>query len=197
VNLGLRGRIFFGPEALRRGAFGIAWAPRPGRLPAMGEDPNPVHARLVAHLAAAGVGYRQLHHEPTPTSADAARARGEPIGCGAKALLLKTDDRFRLFVLPADRRLDSARVKRQLGLGRLRFASPEELLALTGLVPGSVPPFGEPILPFELLADAAIGTVYPHVAFNAGSLTDSIIMAAADWERVARPVRMALGAAEP
>jgi len=87
-------------------------------------------------------------------------------------------------------------VKRQLGLARLRFASPEELLALTGLVPGSVPPFGEPILPFELLGDAAIGTVYPHVAFNAGSLTDSIIMAAVDWERVARPVRMALSAVE-
>jgi len=157
-------------------------------------DPSSVHERLVQLLAAAGVSFRQVHHEPTPTSAEAARARGEPIGCGAKALLLKTDDRFRLFVLPADRKLDSARVKRQLGLGRLRFASPEELLALTGLVPGSVPPFGEPILPFELLADTAIGSVYPHVAFNAGSLTDSIIMAAADWERVAHPVRMILSA---
>lgn len=155
-----------------------------------------MHERLVRHLAAAGVSFRQLHHEPTPTSADAARARGEPIGCGAKALLLKTDERFRLFVLPADRRLDSARVKKQLGLDRLRFASREELMALTGLVPGSVPPFGEPILPFELLADVGIGAVYPHVAFNAGRLTDSIIMAAADWERLAQPVRMPIAEGE-
>ncbi len=156
-----------------------------------------VHARLVRYLAEAGVGFRQLRHEPTPTSADAARVRGEPIGCGAKALLLKTDDDFRLFVLPADRRLDSARVKRQLGLDRLRFASQEELMALTGLMPGSVPPFGEPILPFELLADVGIGAVYPHVAFNAGSLTDSIIMAATDWERLARPAaRLEIAAAE-
>jgi Ala-tRNA(Pro) deacylase len=162
----------------------------------MPEETSPVHERLVRHLTAAGVSFRQLHHEPTPTSADAARARGEPIGCGAKALLLKTDEKFRLFVLPADRKLDSAGVKRQLRLNRLRFASPPELLALTGLVPGSVPPFGEPILPFELLADVAIGTVYPHVAFNAGSLTDSIIMVAADWERVAKPVRMPLTASE-
>ena len=159
-------------------------------------DISSVHERLVQLLAAAGVSFRQVHHEPTPTSADAARARGEPIGCGAKALLLKTDDRFRLFVLPADRKLDSALVKRQLGLGRLRFASPAELLELTGLVPGSVPPFGEPILPFELLADVAIGTVYPHVAFNAGSLTDSIIMSAADWDRVAKPVRIPLTGAD-
>ena len=108
----------------------------------------PVHDRIVSFLTEAGVSFRQLHHEPTPTSADAARVRGEPIGSGAKALLLKADDTFRLFVLPGDRRLDSASVKRQLGLVRLRFASKEELLAQTGLVPGAVPPFGQPILPF-------------------------------------------------
>ncbi len=159
-------------------------------------DGSSVHERLVQLLMGAGVNFRQIHHEPTPTSADAARARGEPIGCGAKALLLKTDDKFRLFVLPADRKLDSALVKRQLRVDRLRFASKEELLALTGLVPGSVPPFGEPLLPFELLADGAIGTVYPHVAFNAGSLTDSIVMSAADWDRVARPVRLRIAEEE-
>ena len=104
----------------------------------------------------------------------------------------QTGEQFRLFVLPADRKLDSALVKKQLGVTRLRFASPEELLALTGLVPGSVPPFGEPILPFELIADVAIGARYPHVAFNAGSLTDSIIMSAADWDHVAQPHRLAL-----
>ena len=149
-----------------------------------------VHDRLVLYLKAAGVSFRQLHHEPTPTSADAARVRGEPIGSGAKALLLKTDDRYQLFVLPGDRRLDSASVKKQLGVGRLRFASREELFALTGLVSGAVPPFGQPILPFELTADVTIGQLHPTVAFNAGSLTDSIIMSAADWDRVAKPARL-------
>ena len=152
--------------------------------------------RLVLHLTEAGVCFRQLHHEPTPTSADAARVRGEPIGSGAKALLLKADDQFRLFVLPGDRRLDSASVKKQLGVGRLRFASREELLVLTGLVPGSVPPFGKPVLPYEMVADVSIGQVYPTVAFNAGSLTDSIIMSAADWERVAKPTRLPIVEAE-
>jgi Ala-tRNA(Pro) deacylase len=151
-----------------------------------------VHDRIVRFLTEAGVPFRQLHHEPTPTSADAARVRGEPIGSGAKALLLKADDRFRLFVLPGDRRLDSASVKRQLGLDRLRFASREELMAQTGLIPGAVPPFGQPVLPFELTADVSIGRDYPTVAFNAGSVTDSIIMAAADWDRVAKPSRLAI-----
>src|SRR5208283_485505 len=133
-----------------------------------------VHERLVRYLTEAGVSFRQLHHEPTPTSADAARVRGEPIGSGAKALLLKADDQFRVFVLPGDRRLDSASVKRQLGVDRLRFASKEELLAQTGLVPGAMPPFGQPVLPFELVAEETIGQIYPTVAFNAGSVIDSI-----------------------
>jgi Ala-tRNA(Pro) deacylase len=154
------------------------------------DAPPSVHERIVRLLTEAGVAFRQLHHEPTPTSADAARVRGEPIATGAKALLLKADGRFHLFVLPGDRRLDSASIKRQMGLERLRFASREELLAQTGLQPGAVPPFGRPVLPFELTADVTVGRDHPTVAFNAGSVTDSIIMSAADWERVARPARL-------
>ena len=105
----------------------------------------PVHERIVRLLTEAGVSFRQLHHEPTPTSADAARVRGEPIGSGAKALLLKADDQFRLFVLPGDRRLDSASVKRQLGLDRLRFASKEELSRPDGPRPRApCPPSASP-----------------------------------------------------
>jgi Ala-tRNA(Pro) deacylase len=144
-------------------------------------------------LTDAGVPFRELTHPPTPTSEDSARERGEPLGVGAKALLLRTDDTFRLFVLPADRKLDSAAVKRHLGVKKLRFAAAEELLEQTGLVPGSVPPFGQPILPFELFADEAIGVRFDRVAFNAGALTVSVIMAAADWLTVARPQRFAFG----
>ncbi len=142
-------------------------------------------------LHEAGIQFREIEHPPTRTSEESAQARGEELGVGAKALLLRTDGTFRLFVLPADRRLDSAEVKREFGVKQIRFATPEELLAETGLVPGSVPPFGKPILPFELFADTSIGIRYDRVAFNAGSLTWSIIMSAADWEKLARPKRFA------
>jgi len=52
---------------------------------------------------------------------------------------------------------------------KIRFASTEELLQLTGLVPGSIPPFGYPLLPFELFVDASI-LANEKIAFNAGSL---------------------------
>ncbi len=89
--------------------------------------------RIRARLAEAGVSYREIEHAPTRTSEESARARGEPLSAGAKALLLRVGDTFRLFVLPAHRKLDSAAVKRYFGTKSLRFATSEELLALTGL----------------------------------------------------------------
>lgn len=154
-----------------------------------------VYDRLVRTLQAAGVSFREIQHEPTLTSADSARARGEPLGVGAKALLLKCDGAFRLVVLPADRKLGSKLVKQALGVKDVRFATREELLELTGLVPGSVPPFGEPLLPFSLYADHEVGVRFPRVAFNAGDLCRSVIMSADDWARVAQPQRIAC--AEP
>ncbi|HUG91123.1 MAG TPA: YbaK/EbsC family protein [Planctomycetaceae bacterium] len=140
-------------------------------------------------LAAHGASFREVHHEPTRTSEDSARARGEDLRTGGKALLMKGDGEYRLFVLPADRKVDSSAIRRELGLRKLRFATPAELAELTGLVPGSVPPFGRPVLPFELFVDSGIPG-NERIAFNAGSLTDSIILATADYLRVARPVRI-------
>lgn len=140
-------------------------------------------------LQAAEIEFKEVEHAPTHTSEESAQARGEPLGVGAKALVLRTNDTFRLFVLPADRKLDWAAVKRKFEVKKVRFATPEELLELTGLVPGSVPPFGAPILPIELFADESLGMQYGRIAFNAGSLTHSIVMQAADWESVSNPQR--------
>jgi prolyl-tRNA editing enzyme YbaK/EbsC (Cys-tRNA(Pro) deacylase) len=137
-------------------------------------------------LADAGAPFREVQHAPTFTSEESAKARGEDLRTGGKALLLKTDDLFRLFVLPADRKLDSAAVKRHCGVKKTRFATADELKALTGLVPGSVPPFGPPVLPFALFVDEAV-RANERIAFNAGSLTDSIIMTTTDYFAVAKP----------
>jgi Ala-tRNA(Pro) deacylase len=145
--------------------------------------------RIREALSREGVTFREIGHAPAHTSEESARVRGEPLAVGAKALLLKTDDVFRLFVLPADRQLDTKKIKQELKIKSTRFATSEELLDLTSLVPGSVPPFGNPILPFELYGDTAIGAVEDKVAFNAGSLTLSIVMKASDWKTLARPAQ--------
>lgn len=141
------------------------------------------------------IEFRELHHEPTYTSEEAARVRGEELRNGGKALLMKVNDTFSLFVLPAERRVHSALIRKQLGAKKMRFATAEELLQLTasegfpGLVPGSVPPFGSPILPFPLYVDSGIQQ-NERIAFNAGSLTDSVIMSVEDYLAVAMPEKI-------
>lgn len=135
-------------------------------------------------LNAAGVPFAEQEHQPTHTSAESAQARGDALAIGAKALVVKADERYCLLVLPANRKLDSPAVKRLLGVKKLRFAERAELEELTGLAPGSVPPFGPPILSLELIADPAL-LENPQIAFNAGSLTTSMRMASADYQRVA------------
>ncbi len=143
---------------------------------------TPVYDAIVAHLNAHDAAFRLLHHEATRTSEDSARVRGEPMAIGGKSLVLKAADRFVVLVLSAALRAQSKQLRKALGVRRLRFANPDELLDLTGCVPGCVPPFGRPILDLPLLVDASI-LRNDRIAFNAGSLTDSVIMARPDWQR--------------
>ncbi len=132
------------------------------------------------------VKYREVHHEQTFTSEQSAAARGESIRIGGKALLLKVGDEFKLFVLSAALKLDSSAIRKHFGVRTSRFANKEELAERTGLVPGCVPPFGEPILPFKLYVDESIAR-NERIAFNAGSLTDSIILSTEDYVALAQP----------
>jgi Ala-tRNA(Pro) deacylase len=144
-------------------------------------------SRIRDLLRSHDIAFRETQHAATHTSAESAAARKQDLSLGAKALVLRVDAEFALFVLRADRRLDSGAIKKQLGLKRLRFATAEELNELTSLVPGAVPPFGEPILPFKLYADVSLKNAGTDIAFNAGSLTQSMAMSVADWQRVSQP----------
>ena len=132
------------------------------------------------------VDFREVHHAPTYTSEESARVRGESIGTGGKAIVMKMENEFKLFVLSASKRVDSQRIKEHVGIKKIRFATKEELYVLTDLVPGSIPPFGRPILPFDLCVDNSV-TANEKIAFNAGSLTDSIIMNSRDYLKVTAP----------
>jgi prolyl-tRNA editing enzyme YbaK/EbsC (Cys-tRNA(Pro) deacylase) len=149
-------------------------------------DSDAVHRRIQAFLEQNGVEFREAHHGPTRTSEEAAAARGEDLRVGGKAIVLKVDKSFMLFVLSAALKLDSSKVKKKFQAKRLRFANAEELMELTGLVPGSVPPFGAPILELPLYVDSSI-LDNEKIAFNAGSLTDSMIMSVNDYMKIAAP----------
>jgi len=142
--------------------------------------------KIRALLAGNNFEFREIHHEPTHTSEASARARGEDVKIGGKALVMKIGEEYKLFVLSAALKLNSRKLKEHFGIKRMRFADRSELLQLTGLVPGAVPPFGRPILDLDLYVDRSI-TQNARIAFNAGSLTDSIIMRTADYLKITNP----------
>ena len=148
--------------------------------------PSDVYSSIKSLLSQQGVTYREVTHEPTRTSEESAKARGEELSIGGKAILLKVGDVFRLFVLSAEKKLDSQKIKRHFSEKKLRFASPKELQEMTGLVPGAIPPFGRPVTNFDLCVDVSV-TRNTKIAFNAGSLTESIIMDMNDYLKIASP----------
>jgi len=137
-------------------------------------------------LQSQSVDFKDIHHESTRTSHESAQARGEDISIGGKALVVKIGDVYTLHVLSASRKLDSHAVKKHFKAKKIRFATQEELVDLTGLQPGSVPPFGKPILDLDLYVDSSI-VQNNKIAFNAGSLTDSIVMTTKDYIEITKP----------
>jgi Ala-tRNA(Pro) deacylase len=145
-----------------------------------------VYDRIVSLLTERTIAFRAVHHEPTTTSEASALARGESIAVGGKAILMKVDAEFRIFVLSAALKVDSKKIKDHFGAKKIRFATAEELLEKTGLVPGSLPPFGPPIFDIPLYVDSSV-LANSIIAFNAGSLTDSLILPVPEYMSVALP----------
>lgn len=148
---------------------------------------DPVLQRITRLLDQESCPYELIEHDSVSTAREAAEARATDLDEGAKAILLKYDGDFGIFVVSAALQIRSALIRRGLKVRRTRFAYREELMAMTGLKPGSVPPFGEPILPLPLFADPSIER-HDTMVFTAGSKTTSIRMATEDHRRIARPM---------
>jgi Ala-tRNA(Pro) deacylase len=132
-----------------------------------------------------GVPYEYKEHAEVKTSEEAAKMRGDDISIGAKALILKCDDRFVMCVLSASLKLDSKKLKQILGIKSLRFATPEEVLEQSGCLPGGVPPFAS-IFNLEMIVDPSV-LANEFMAFNAGERTKSLKLKTRDYQRLLNP----------
>ena len=144
-----------------------------------------VFERIEGLLKDRGVGFHVLRHEPVYTSEEAARVRGTLLASGAKALIVKGEDGFVMFVVPADRKLDSHAVRRAKGWKKMRFATRDEVLELTGLTPGSIPPFGT-LFGLPTNCDERLGE-NDVINFNAGDHGISVSMRYVDYVLVEKP----------
>jgi len=146
--------------------------------------------RITNLLDTQGIEYKIGHHEPTYTSAQASAIRGVELKSGAKALVIRGNKTKQhvLFVIPAHLKLDSKKAKEVLGES-VSFAT--DPAAITGCVPGSVPPFGS-VIGLKTYCDPRLAES-DVINFNAGSLTDSIAMKYEDYITVERPVLVEIG----
>ncbi len=75
-----------------------------------------VFDRVESLLKQHGIVFQVTRHQPVYTSEEAAWVRGTPLASGAKALVCKGEEGFVMFVLPADRKVDSRAVRRAEGV---------------------------------------------------------------------------------
>ena len=149
-----------------------------------------VFEKIKSLLDQHGIRYQTSHHEPTYTSEQASKIRGVAMESGAKALVLrgsKTHTHY-LCVIPANLKLDSKKAKAVIGEA-VSFAQDPE--AVTGCVPGSVPPFGS-VVGLKTYCDPRLAK-NDIINFNAGSLTDSIAMRYEDYITVEKPTMVEIG----
>jgi len=131
------------------------------------------------------VRFDVLRHQPVYTSEEAAAVRGTSLCSGAKALICKGGDEFVMFVIPADLKLASKAVRRARGWRKLRFAGRDEVRQLTGLQPGSIPPFGS-LFDLPTLCDSRLAE-NETINFNAGDHSISVSIRYADYVQVKGP----------
>ncbi|MDA8597180.1 hypothetical protein N9L26_02480 [Candidatus Pacebacteria bacterium] len=138
------------------------------------------------------VAYECFEHEPVRTSEEAAATRPEySLSQGAKALIVRVktttgEKHFVQLVVPGDAKFDTKKVKTVLNAKDVRFATPEEVAAITdGIVPGGVPPFGQ-LFGLAVYVDESLLENY-KIIFNAGDRGFSIAMNSADYRQVVKP----------
>ncbi len=153
---------------------------------------HPVVEKIKSLLKENSVPFEEFFHEPVRTSEEAAKVRpGYGLEHGAKAIIARVKEpskgkKFVMFVLPGSKKFDSVKIKNNLGLVDIRFATEEEVSEITGgVLPGGVPPFGN-LFGLEVFADK---TLFDNekIIFNAGDRSCSVGMKLADYRNIVNP----------
>ena len=155
-------------------------------------DYHPVVGAIKALLDAHHVWYETFEHEAVRTREEAARIRpGYTIDQGAKALIARVKSiekgkHFVMFVVPGSKKFDTKKIRANLGLSDIRFATEAEVGEITGgVLPGGVPPFGT-LFDLPVYCEQSLFE-NQRIVFNAGDKRYSIAMRAHDYREIVHP----------
>jgi len=143
-------------------------------------------AKLKAFLDDNQVKYRTISHSPAFTAQEIAASAHVPGRELAKTVMVKIDDKMAMVVLPASQKINLGRLKKACGATEACLASETEF---KNLFPdcelGAMPPFGN-LYGMDVYAGEALAGDQ-EITFNAGSHTELMRLAYADFQRLVRP----------
>jgi len=142
--------------------------------------------KLKQFLDESQVKYVSINHSPAFTAQEIAASAHIPGKELAKTVIVDLDGRMAMAVLPASFQVDLEAVKDLAGAQEIRLATEEQFKNLfPGCEPGAMPPFGNlydmPVFAAETLAED------DEIVFNAGSHTELVRLAYADFARLVEP----------
>jgi Ala-tRNA(Pro) deacylase len=143
--------------------------------------------KLKKYLDESGVRYEALRHGEAYTAQETASTMHVSGKNMVKSVILKGDTGYLMAVLPADRRVDVAALRADLGFRMVALATEDEIKKIfPDCEAGAMPPFGN-LYGLPVYADSALRED-KHIVFNAGTHDEAVRMTYADFFRLVRPL---------
>ncbi len=148
--------------------------------------PNKCRERLEQYLREQGVVYEFQHHPLAYTARGVAASEHLPAREVAKAVMLITDGRLAMVVLPASHEVQISNLARGLGVREARLAEESEFgPTFSDCDVGAMPPFGN-LYGLRVYVDASLSED-ESIFFQAGTHTDTMRVRYADYVRLVNP----------
>jgi len=149
--------------------------------------------RLKEFLDSQQIKYVTISHSPAFTAQQIAAAAHVPGKELAKTVMVLVDGKMAMAVLPASLRVDLDHLQEIIGARRIELADERSFRdKFPECEVGAMPPFGNLYGMDVYVADSLAED--DEIAFNAGSHTELIRMAYADFERLVKPKVLAFTA---
>jgi Ala-tRNA(Pro) deacylase len=146
--------------------------------------------RLKEFLDRENVKYVTIGHSPAFTAQEIAERAHIPGKELAKTVMVKIDGKLAMIVVPASEHLRLAHLKEALGADEVELAGEYEFKErFPDCETGAMPPFGN-LYDMPVFVSATLRED-DEIAFNAGSHSELIRMAYADFERLVKPTPLA------
>jgi len=152
----------------------------------------PIPAHISNFLESQHVPYQSYTHSRAYTAQGIAQAQHLSGKKLAKVVVVISEDKMVMAVVPASHRVDMERLGQALNTENIRLATEEEFRdTFPECELGAMPPLGN-IYHLDVWIDDRLKS-YPIISFNAGTHSEIIQMSFADFDRLVQPKTASFG----